>query len=119
MFTIDTYLPTRVIFGTGRLSELSTAELPGRKALICTTHTTRSSGKALIDRVCSQLKENGTEYAIFTDIKANPTKKSVEEGLEVARQEKCDFLIGLGGGSSIDCAKAIAIMMKSSGDLWD
>lgn len=119
MFTIDTYLPTKIVFGAGRLEKLATEPMPGKKALICAKLSKRAESQELLERVCGLLKKNGTDYAVFSEIEANPTKSSVEKGVAVAKKENCDFVLGLGGGSSIDCAKAVAIMMKSSGDLWD
>jgi alcohol dehydrogenase len=56
---------------------------------------------------------------VYDKILPNPVKKHVMEGAALAMQEGCDFIIGLGGGSSIDSAKAIAIMAKNPGDFWD
>lgn len=118
MFTIDTYLPTRIIFGCGRLDELKTITLPGKHALLCISgNSIRQSGT--LARVENLLQENHTDYTIFDKITPNPTKKCVEEATQTAKENNCDFVIGLGGGSSIDTAKAAAIMMKSEGDLWD
>lgn len=119
MFTVDTYLPTRIVFGQGRLDELKDMQLPGRKALICTTSGRSVKASGLLSRVEQLLDENGTEHALYDKFMPNPTKSAVEGGVAMAAREGCDFVIGLGGGSSIDGAKAIAIMMKSPGDLWD
>ena len=119
MFTVDTYLPTRIVLGAGRLDELKDMQLPGKKALICTTSGKSVKESGLLDRVEKLLDENGTEYALFDKFMPNPTKSAVEAGVKAAEENGCDFVIGLGGGSSIDGAKAIAIMMKSPGDLWD
>ena len=119
MFTVDSYIPTRIVFGPGRLAELATLQLPGKKALLCTTRPHRPETKLLLDRVRSLLTQNNADCVIFDEIAPNPTKRSVEAGVAAALREECDFLIGLGGGSSIDTAKAIGIMMKNPGDLWD
>lgn len=119
MFTVDSYIPTRVVFGAGRLDELATLPLPGKKALICTTPARRPAAAALVERVRALVERNGASSVIFDHIAPNPTKRSVEEGTALALREGCDFLLGLGGGSSIDCAKAIAVMLRSPGSLWD
>lgn len=119
MFTVDTYLPTRIILGAGRLDELKDMELPGKKALICTTSGKSVKESGLLERVEKLLDEAGAAHVLFDKFTPNPTKSCVEEGVELAEKEGCDFVLGLGGGSSIDGAKAIAIMMKSEGDLWD
>jgi alcohol dehydrogenase len=56
---------------------------------------------------------------VYDKILPNPIKTHVMEGATLAKEEKCDFIIGLGGGSSIDAAKSIAIMVNNPGDYWD
>jgi alcohol dehydrogenase len=119
MFTVDTYLPTRVIFGAGRLAELASAKLPGRRALVCVTADGLMAQLGIQRRVIELLNENGVEAVVFDNIHPNPTRESVMEAVGVARRESCDFFIGLGGGSSIDTAKATAMVHKLGGELWD
>ncbi len=119
MFTIDSYLPTRIVFGYGRLKELATMELPGKKALVCVTEDGLMAQLGIQQRVEALLQENGTEYVVFDKVCVNPTKSTVEAAVAVARENGCDFLLGLGGGASIDVAKATAAMMVTEGDLWD
>lgn len=119
MFTVDTYLPTRVIFGAGRLNELATAKLPGTKALVCVTADGLMEKLGIQGKVLDLLAQNGVETVIFDNVHPNPTRESVMEAVEVARANDCDFFIGLGGGSSIDVAKATAMVHKLGGELWD
>lgn len=73
-----------------------------------------------VDKVVRLLIENGgIESVIFEKVQPNPTKSHVMEAAGICRKESCDFVIGLGGGSSIDSAKAIAIMATNEGDYWD
>jgi len=118
-FDFDFYIPTRILFGAGKLNELSSVKLPGKKALIVVSGGTSMKKYGYLDRVVSLLKERGIECVIFDKILPNPIKSHVMEGAEIARSENCDFVIGLGGGSSIDSAKSIAIMAKNPGDYWD
>lgn len=119
MFVVDTYTPTRVIFGAGRLKDLGSVKLPGKKALVCVTADGLMKNLGIQDRVLALLKENDTESAVFDQVMPNPTKSGVMNAAKMALDQGCDFVIGLGGGSSIDTAKAVAIMMKNPGDLWD
>ena len=119
MFTIDAYTPARVIFGAGRLKELGSVSLPGKKALLCVTQDGLMEKLGIQKRVTDLLKENGTEYVIFDRVQPNPTQSGVMAAAALAGKENCDFVIGLGGGSSVDTAKATAIMMKNPGVLWD
>ncbi len=119
MFNVDFYVPTRVVFGNGRLDELGEMKLPGKKALICITSDGIMEKMGILDRVQKLLAKNGVQYEVYNKIMPNPTKKGVMDAKEMALKTGCDFVIGLGGGSSIDTAKACAMMMKHDGDLWD
>lgn len=70
-------------------------------------------------RVLQYLSQNQIESVVYDKVTPNPTRKGVMEAAELAKTENCDFFIGLGGGSSIDTAKAASIMMVNEGDLWD
>ncbi len=119
MFTIDNYTPTRVIFGAGRLQELARIELPGKKALICVTEDGLMEKLGILQRVLELLKQNHTEAVVFDKVQPNPTKDGVDAAVALAKKEGCDFVMGIGGGSSIDTAKAAAVMLVNEGDLWD
>jgi alcohol dehydrogenase len=114
------FMPTRIIFGPGRLKELATMPyLPGKKALIVigAGQSTRKNG--YLDRVIGYLKENGVESVVFDKIQPNPIVEHVMEGALVARNNGCDFIIGLGGGSPMDSSKSIAVMATNPGQYWD
>lgn len=119
MKNIDYYIPTRVVFGAGRLNELATITLPGKKALICVTGDGLMDQLGIQQRVIGLLQQNHTESVVFDHITPNPTREGVMAARNMALSAGCDFVIGLGGGSSIDTAKAVAVMMVNPGDLWD
>lgn len=113
------YVPTRILFGKGQLNKLSRKKLPGKKAMIIISNGKSTRANGYLDRVEEQLHQAGVETVVFDKIAPNPEKAVVMEGAKFAREHGCDFVVGLGGGSSIDSAKAIAIMATNSGDLWD
>lgn len=113
------YVPTRILFGSGQLNKLSKKRLSGKKALIVISSGKSTRANGYLDRVEEQLKLAGVESVVFDKVLPNPTKPVVMAGAQAARDNGCDFIIGLGGGSSIDSAKAIAIMATNDGDLWD
>ncbi len=119
MFSFESYIPTRVVFGPGKLNDLTNIKLPGEKALICITEDQLMRKLGILDRVTALLDKTDVKYHIFDKVTPNPTRKGVMEASSEAKDKGCDFFIGLGGGSSIDTAKAAAIMMKNPGDLWD
>lgn len=113
------YIPTRIIFGAGSLNQLGTEKLPGSKALIVISAGNSMRKNGYLDRLTALLEKQKVDYVIFDRILPNPIKSHVMEAASLARKEKCDFIIGLGGGSSIDSAKSIAVMAKNPGDYWD
>lgn len=113
------YVPTRFIFGSGRLSKLHQHKLPGKRAVVVISSGRSVRENGALDRTLEQLNMAGVETAVFDGIGANPTKTAVMEGAKFARDNGCDFIVALGGGSVMDAAKAIAMMTANDGDLWD
>lgn len=113
------YLPVNLIFGRGevtRTGEIASAY--GRKALVVTgQNSTKKSG--LLDRVTENLKKSGLETVVFDKVRQNPLTTTAKEGAVVAKEEGCEVVIGLGGGSILDCAKAIAFLAVNEGDIND
>lgn len=112
-------MPTKLLFGPGKLNELAKESLPGKKALIVISSGNSMKKNGYLDRVIQILGKQDIDYVVFDKILPNPVKSHVMEGATVAKSESCDFVIGLGGGSSIDSAKSIALMAKNPGDYWD
>lgn len=113
------YTPTKLIFGLGKLSELGTQKLPGKKALLLTSNGKSAKVNGSLDRTLEQLKLAGADAVIFNRIHENPSKDVVMEGAAFAREHDCDFIVALGGGAVLDSSVAVAAMATNSGDLWD
>lgn len=113
------YIPTRILFGKGSLNDLHRQELPGKKALIVTTGGTSVKKYGYLEKVQKQLEKAGVSHLLFDKILPNPIKDHVMEGAAFCKENGIDFVLGLGGGSSIDAAKAIAVMAANDGDYWD
>lgn len=114
------FAPTRVIFGPGSLNKLHEAPMPGTKALVVISNGKSTRENGYLDRTMAELSEAGVETVVYDQIGPNPTKEAVEQGAEVARGEKCDFVVALGGGSVLDAGKVIAMFApQPSHDLWD
>ena len=110
-------IPTKLFFGCGEIEKLSTEELPGKKALIVISAGNSMKKYGYLSKVQALLKLNNVENVVYDKILQNPIKSHVMEAAAICREEGCDFVVGLGGGSSIDSAKAIAIMACNEGDL--
>ncbi|MDD9301006.1 MAG: iron-containing alcohol dehydrogenase [Desulfobacter sp.] len=115
----DYYIPTKILFGKGKLNQLATEKLPGKNALIVISNGTSMHKYGYLKRVQDLLAQQKIQSLVFDKILPNPVKEHVTQGAIMARENNCDFIIGLGGGSSIDAAKAIAVMAKNTGDYWD
>jgi alcohol dehydrogenase len=114
------YMPTRILFGAGKLKELATtAFLPGMKTLVVIGSSGAMRRHGYLERVTGYLKENGASSVVYDKILPNPVSEHVDEGAALARDEGCDFVLGLGGGSTMDSAKSIAVMAKNPGKYWD
>lgn len=114
------HVPTKVLFGAGVLKKLHEEKLPGKKALIVISNgkSTRTNGS--LAALEAELDAAGVAHVLFDKIQANPLEPTVQEGVEFGRAEGVDFVIGLGGGSVMDAAKAIAAMIpQQGGRVWD
>ena len=112
-------IPTNFVFGAGSVQKLHKQRLPGKKALIVISSGKSTRANGYLDTVQDQLTQAGVEFTVFDKISANPVIDNVMDGAACARENGCDFVIGLGGGSSIDGAKAIAMMAPNEGNYWD
>lgn len=113
------YIPTKILFGEGELNNLHTQQMPGKKALIVISNGKSTKENGSLDRTKEQLSLAGIEAVVFDEIMANPLKSTVMSGAAYARDNGCDFIVALGGGSVMDASKAIAAMATNDGDLWD
>ena len=113
------YIPCKILFGCGKLNELAAIPLPGKKALICITADQVMRKTGYLDRVISLFRQNGVDSIVFDEVQPSPASRGVMKDAELGRSENCDFTVGLGGGFSIDTAKAAAVVMKNGGDVWD
>lgn len=113
------YTPTKLIFGSGKLNELHKQDMPGKKALLLISCGKSTITNGSLDRVKKELELANVEYAIFNKVQANPLKDTVMEAAAFAKENNCDFIVALGGGSVLDASKAIAFMATNPGDLWD
>ncbi len=115
----DYHPRTRVVFGPGKIAELGTlaAELGARSVLLVTDHGLETAGHP--QKGIAALESAGLTVALFDDVHANPTSDDVDRGLGVARSAEIDLIVGLGGGSSMDCAKGINFVLTNGGRIED
>ncbi len=114
------YSPTEFIFGKETESQCGqlVKKHGGTRVLV---HFGSQSAKksGLLDRVCQSLEQESIPYFLLGGVQPNPRDTKVYEGIELCRKENIDFILSVGGGSSIDSSKAIAIGVPYEGDFWD
>lgn len=113
------FLPVNLVFGCGKLKEVGNLTKPyGKKALIVTG---KSSAKksGIYDKVNESLKKVGIDTVLFDKVTPNPLTTTAIEGAKFANKNGCDVVVGIGGGSIMDCAKAIAFLSVNKGDIND
>lgn len=111
--------PTKIIFGTGRISEAGEIAAGfGKKCLLVTTPAVPAT-EDKFKLVINILKDAGLELAHFDQVIPNPTTDTIATGSKMARDLGAEVIVGLGGGSSMDAAKAIAVEATHEGSCWD
>lgn len=113
------YLPVNLIFGAGKVELVGKeAAKYGKKAMIVTGRgSTKRSG--LLDRATKLLEAEGMEVTIFDEAEPNPLASTAMRGAQRAREAGADVIVGLGGGSIMDCSKAIAFAVYNEGNIFD
>lgn len=113
------FLPTRNVFGEGAVNEAGKLmkSLDGTHPMIVTDAFLAKSGMA--DQVKKILEDEGLPTYIFGGAEPNPTDKNVVAGVKAFKEQGCDSIISLGGGSSHDCAKAIGLIAANGGEIYD
>lgn len=112
-------IPTTVIFGEGKVEEVKNvvSDLGRKGLLVAARDSMRQTG--ILDRVVSLVKEAGVELIVNDEVDPNPCTTYINEMVDIVKKNNCDFLIGLGGGSSMDAAKAIAFVAENGGKMED
>ena len=110
------YNPTRILFGQGRIADLAREVPAGARVLI-----TYGGGSIVKTGTLAEVKTalEGFTLFEFSGIEPNPTYETLMQAVELARREKIDFLLAVGGGSVIDGTKFIAAAIPFDGDPWD
>jgi len=112
-------IPPVLITGSGSSEKVGeeSKKLGVKKALIVTDEVLSKLG--VLEGVKKALTDNKIQFAVYDKISTEPTVDYVKEGLKTYKENGCDFLIAIGGGSAIDTAKAIAVMVTNPGSIED
>jgi 1,3-propanediol dehydrogenase/alcohol dehydrogenase len=113
------YSPTRIIFGEGTLKRVGEeAKGLGKKVLVVTGKSSSKKAGSL-DEVVNSLTSHNLRVEVFNKVEPDPSVETVEEGAKFAKKCAVEVVIGLGGGSSMDAAKGIALLMTNKGSITD
>ena len=119
MTPFELRLPTRLVFGSGAIDRLGplARELGFSRPLLVTDRGLRDAGH--LERALRCLREAGVEATVFDACEANPDGAMVDRGVEFAAARRPDGVIGLGGGSPLDCAKGVNLLLTNGGTIAD
>ncbi|MCX8076660.1 MAG: iron-containing alcohol dehydrogenase, partial [Aquificaceae bacterium] len=114
------YLPVEVLFGTGYADKVGeVGKRFGYRVFVVTGRKSTKENRTL-ERVLNSLTRNGAEEVLIYDkVETNPTDKMVNEASKLVVEHRIDYIVGLGGGSSLDVAKAVSIVSSNEGYAWD
>ena len=113
------YVPAINLIGRGVVNEIGSyvKDLGYNKALLVTDKFIQSS--EILPKVTKPLDEAGIDYVVFSDVEPNPTCKNVTDGVSALKENNCDFIISLGGGSPQDAASCISVIATNGGKPQD
>ncbi|MEI8247898.1 MAG: iron-containing alcohol dehydrogenase [Lentisphaerota bacterium] len=118
MFNFEFSQLQKIVFGAGKINEAGNlGKAFGKRAVLVCDPFCRKSGTA--DKVVNSLKAAGISCAVYDEVIPNPTCDSIDKAAALARETDSEFVIGLGGGSSMDTAKGTAVAATHSGGVWD
>lgn len=118
MQNFDYNIPTKVYFGKGQIERLG--EIKNYASRVLMVYGGGSIKRAgIYDQAVSVLRENGIEFFELSGVDPNPRLETVELGKKLCLDKGLDGVLAIGGGSSIDCSKAIAAAVKYDGNVWD
>ena len=114
--SFDFVLPTKIVYGPGCIKELPAqlAFFGGKRPIVVTDGGVQKAGIA--KRITDLLDAEGISYIVYDGVEANPKDVNVEEGARIAREFGADSIIAIGGGSPIDCAKSIGVLLAHNAD---
>lgn len=119
MLPFNFHCPTRIVFGAGKIAELGALAqgLDAKRVLMVSDRGVIAAGHTA--RGIASLQDAGFSVGLFDGVEENPTTAHVASGLNVAKEFRPDLIVGLGGGSSMDCAKGINFLYSCGGCMQD
>lgn len=109
------HMAGKVFFGKGQSAKVKdlTEGLGAKRVVLVTDKTMQELGIA--ERIASYVRQGGAEVLIFDEVEPEPSVETTDKAAELARENRCDLVVGLGGGSSMDVAKAVSVLVTNEG----
>jgi alcohol dehydrogenase YqhD (iron-dependent ADH family) len=112
-------IPTKIVFGKNRITEIAGYAKEYGKTLLLVYGMSSIKKSGVYDKVAGALRKEGFKIIEHPGVKSNPVLTHVKKGIDLAKKEKVDFILAVGGGSVVDESKAIAVGACYEGDVWD
>lgn len=119
MKTISQFLPVKVIFGTGSIEKLGEETKQYGSRVLLVTRPWSKQEAPHFEKAKAILEAAGLYVVVYDKVVPNPTTTTINEASEIVKAEKLDVVVGVGGGSTIDTAKAVAVGATHEGEAWD
>jgi alcohol dehydrogenase YqhD (iron-dependent ADH family) len=119
MQNFDYHNPTKIIFGEGTIPRIGEEAKPYGKSCLLVYGKGSIKKNGVYDQVTGSLKDAGIRVVEYPGVKSNPILSHMNAGIELAKKEKVDFILGAGGGSVVDESKGIAAGVKMKGEVWN
>lgn len=119
MLNFNYSIPTKIFFGKGQIEVLGKEIKKYGSKVLLTYGGGSIKENGIYDKATEILRENDIEFWELSGIEPNPRITSVRDGIKICRENNIDFILAIGGGSTIDCSKAIATGYYYDGDPWD
>ncbi|WP_027417902.1 iron-containing alcohol dehydrogenase [Aneurinibacillus terranovensis] len=113
MINFSLSMPTKIRFGKGEVNNAGEVAAEYAKKVLLVTGRSSTKKTGSLDKVTSSLNKAGVAYVLFDRIEPNPRAATIDEGGRIAREENCELILALGGGSAMDASKAIATVALS------
>ena len=110
---------TKVYFGKGCVKEYLSCLTKDAGTILLAYGGGSIKRNGVYDEICAILKDAGKNIVEFSGIMSNPTYEKVQEGAKLARENHADMILAVGGGSTMDCCKAVSLQARYDGDIWD
>jgi len=112
-------METKIIYGSGSADQLGliASQKGSKKVILITDSGVKKAG--LVEKIQNNLKEHGIDNELFEEVEVSSSTETVDKGVDRIKQENYDLIVGIGGGSSIDTAKAIAVVVTNGGKCID